>query len=73
MSKIDYTNIALRMAITDFEKFVRMSGVNMNQLKVCIERERGLSLQQIANKLDIPKGTVKFICDRCFAKEEAVQ
>lgn len=70
MSKIDYTHIALQLAIEDFNKFCKMSGVNMDQLKVCIERERGLSLQQISNKLNIPKGTVKFICDKCFANKE---
>ncbi|MDV2459892.1 hypothetical protein CMU99_16365 [Elizabethkingia anophelis] len=68
MSGIDYTGMALRMAIEDFEKFCKMAGVNMNQLRVCIERERGLSLQQISNKLQIPKGTVNDICDRCFKK-----
>lgn len=68
MSNIDYTHLALQMAIDDFDRFCKMSGVNMNQLKVCIERERGLSLQQIANKLNIPKGTVNDICERCFKK-----
>ncbi|QDP86076.1 hypothetical protein FNJ88_11150 [Chryseobacterium sp. SNU WT5] len=66
MNVVDYTNIALRLALEDFEKFCKMSGANMNQLRVCIERERGLSLQQIANKFNIPKGTVNDICERCF-------
>ena len=63
---LDYTHIALQQAIQDFEKFCKMSGLNMIQLKVCIERERGLSLQQIANKLEIPKANVNFFCNKCF-------
>lgn len=66
MSNIDYTHLALQIAIQDFNKFCKMSGVNMNQLKVCIERERGLSLQQIANKLKIGKDTVYAMTNRCF-------
>ena len=66
MSNIDYTHLALQIAIQDFNKFCKMSGVNMNQLKVCIERERGLSLQQIANKLEIGKDTVYAMTNRCF-------
>lgn len=66
MSNIDYTHLALQIAIHDFVKFCKMSGVNMNQLKVCIERERGLSLQQIANKLEIGKDTVYAMTNRCF-------
>lgn len=59
-------SIALEMAIQDFEKFCLYSGVNSKQLKVCIERERGLSLQRIALKLGISKTYVKEICDRCM-------
>lgn len=66
MNGVDYTNIALQLAIQDFEKFCKISGVNMIQLKVCIERERGLSLQQISNKLNIPKTNVNTLCDKCF-------
>lgn len=66
MSSVDYTNIALQQAIQDFEKFCKMSGANMIQLKVCIERERGLSLQQIANKFNIPKSNVNIFCNKCF-------
>lgn len=65
---IDYSNLALQIAIQDFEKFCKMSGTNMNQLKCCIERERGLSLQQIAYKLEIKKSTVKSMTDRCSDK-----
>ena len=67
--EILYKNKALEMAINDFEKFCKFAGVNSNQLKVCIEREKGLTLQQIANKLRIPKSTVNDICDRCFSEE----
>ena len=62
----NYKDKALEMAIDDFEKFCNFAGVNSQQLSVCIEREKGLSLQQIANKLQIPKSTVDGICSRCF-------
>lgn len=68
-----YKNKALELAIDDFEKFCKYAGVNSTQLKVCIERSKGLSLQQIANKLTIPKSTVKDICDRCLTEESGKQ
>lgn len=60
-----YKSTALELAIDDFDKFCKYAGVNSTQLAVCIERSKGLSLQQVANKLNIPKSTVKDICDRC--------
>ena len=74
-----YKHEALEMAIQDFEKFCKYAGVNSTQLKVCIEKTKGLTLGQISNKLDIPRTTVKRICDRCFeesyteSKEEKKQ
>lgn len=64
-------NKALEMALDDFEQFCNFAGVNKTQLAVCIERQnqittKKLSLQKIANKLNIPKTTVKRICDSCF-------
>lgn len=69
---------ALEMAIDDFEKFCSFAGVNKTQLAVCIERQKQianqkLSLQRIANKLQIPKSTVKDICDRCFPSDKPEQ
>ena len=64
-----YKHKALELALDDFEKFCKYAGVNSTQLKVCIERSKGLTLQQITNKLQIPKSTVKDICDRCFVGE----
>jgi hypothetical protein len=62
----DYKHEALEIAIADFEKFCKYSGVNHTQLKVCIERSKGLTLGQISQKLKVPKTTIKNICDRCF-------
>lgn len=63
-----YKHEALEMAIADFEQFCKLAGVNSIQLAVCIERNNGLSLQQISNKLEIPRSTVNDICDRCFSE-----
>lgn len=63
---IDYKTAALELALKDFERFCRYSGVNHTQLKVCIERNKGLTMGQISMKFEIPKSTVKDICDRCF-------
>lgn len=63
-------NIALEMAIADFQQFCMYAGVNEVQLKVCIERNKGLSLGQISQKLNISKNTVKGITDRCFSKSD---
>lgn len=61
----EYRHKALEMALTDFEKFCQYAGVNNKQLFVCIERSKGLSLGQIANRLKISRQYVKKICDRC--------
>lgn len=63
----NYKNKALELAIDDFDKFCKFAGVDSKQLIVCIERSKGLTLQQITNKTSIPKSTVKDICDRCFS------
>lgn len=63
----NYKNKALELALDDFEKFCKYAGVNSVQLKVCIERNKGLTLGQISQKLKVPKSTVKDICDRCFS------
>ena len=63
-----YKSKALELALDDFDKFCKYAGVNSTQLMVCIERSKGLTLQQITNKLQIPKSTVKDICDRCFVE-----
>lgn len=59
-------NDALDMAINDFDKFCKYAGINTTQLKVCIERNKGLTFGQISQKLNVPKSTVRNICDRCF-------
>lgn len=64
-------NKALEMALDDFEQFCKFAGVDKIQLSVCIERQKKLSLQQIANKLKIPKSTVNDICRRCFPSDKA--
>lgn len=61
-----YKNVALEMAIQDFELFCKYAGVKSTQLKVCIERSKGLTLGQISKKLKVSRDTVKSICDRCF-------
>lgn len=71
MAKNNLKDAALEMAINDFEQFCSFAGVNKTQLAVCIERQKKLSLQQIAMKLNIPKSTVKDICDRCFKSDKS--
>lgn len=61
-----YKKDALEMAIEDFDKFCKYAGVNPIQLKVCIERSKGLSYGQISQKLNVPRATVNDICDRCI-------
>lgn len=56
---------ALQMAIEDFDKFCKYAGVDHTQLKVCIERSKGLSYGQISLKLKVPRATVNAICNRC--------
>lgn len=61
-----YKHEALEMAIQDFDKFCKYAGVNSKQLKVCLERSKGLSLGQISKKLTLSRQTVQSICRRCI-------
>lgn len=68
-----YKDRMLEMAIDDFEKFCNYAGVDKKQLAVCIEIEKGNSLQQISNKLSIPKSTVRNVRDKCFPCQKTTQ
>ncbi|TWP31886.1 hypothetical protein ETU08_00055 [Apibacter muscae] len=66
-----YKHEALEMAIQDFEQFCKYAGVNIKQLKVCIERSKGYSVRKISMQLNIPRSTVDKIGRKCFKKEKA--
>lgn len=62
----EHRNLALEIAVQNFEEFCNFAGVNKQQLSICIERQKGKSYGQISQKLNVPKSTVKDTCDRCI-------
>ena len=58
-------NELLELAISDFNKFCKFSGVNFIKLRVCIDIEKGKTLGQISNNLNIPKSTIRDTAKKC--------
>lgn len=61
----DYKQLALEMAVDDFDKFCKNAGVNFNHFKICIEKSRGLTTGQICNKLKLTKMVVRHAMKKC--------
>lgn len=53
------------LALTDFERFCHIAKVDVIQLKACILRAKGKSLQQISIRLNTPKSTIKDKVRKC--------
>ncbi|MFV0140996.1 hypothetical protein [Empedobacter falsenii] len=62
----EYRDLALEMAVQNFEEFCNYAGVNKKQLLICIERKKGKTFGQISQKLNIAKSTVQDTCNRCI-------
>lgn len=54
-----------QLALTNFDKFLEVTGVDLTTLKICKQHERGKSLQQIANLMQMPKTTISRRCKVC--------
>lgn len=66
MSKMSPLDKKLQeLALTEWELFCTLTGVDKTQAFVCLERQRGLSYQQIGNKLKISKQSVAERCKKC--------
>lgn len=69
--KITFDDLDKRLqelALINFEYFCVLTEVNKRKAFVCIEKAGGKSLQQIANKLHIPKSTIRDIVKKCAEK-----
>lgn len=53
------------LAILDFDKFCQIAGVDKVQATICLERQKGRSLQAIAQRMNMPKSTVESRCKKC--------
>lgn len=56
------------LAVTDLNKFAKMldmAGADLKQLRICKQREKGDTLQMIANLMQMPKSTVRNYCKVC--------
>jgi hypothetical protein len=63
------------LASVNWEKFVKLTGIDRVQVVICAEREKGRSLQQIANKLKkaghpISRQAVGGRCKKCKPKPD---
>lgn len=53
------------LAATDWQKFLATTGLDITTLKICKQRQRGKTLQQIANAMQMPKSTIRNKCKVC--------
>lgn len=53
------------LALTDWNKFMDVIGIDATQMTICVEKEKGKSWQQIANKVNLPKSTVRNRYKQC--------
>lgn len=53
------------LALTNFDEFMQVVGIDMDTLKICHQRRKGKSLQQIANMMQMPKATIQYKCKVC--------
>lgn len=54
-----------QLALTDWDKFVKLINLDISSLEVCKRRKKGQTLQQIANAMQMPRSTVQRKCDTC--------
>lgn len=53
------------LALTDFDAFLKKTGVDITNLIICEKRRRNNSIRQIAQAMQMPRSTVHDICTTC--------
>lgn len=53
------------LAVLDFEKFCKLTAIDKVQVFICMEHQKGKSLQQIANRTKLSKTSVHNRCKKC--------
>lgn len=66
MSKLDdeIKEEIRQLALTDVNKLIELY-IDAEKLKICKQRKMGLSLQQIAIAMSMPRPTIQSICKTC--------
>lgn len=54
------------LAVTDWNKFIELTGIDTVQVSICLQRKKGKSMRQIAQKTGMPVGTVQRRCKKCM-------
>lgn len=54
------------LAVTDWEKFKSVTGLDLTTYTICTMRKEGKSLQQIANSQKMSKRQVQYACEKCL-------
>lgn len=62
-AKID--KMLKELALTDWDEFLLVTGLDKVQITICVERKRKKSIRQIAQKTGLPKSTVSDKCKKC--------
>ena len=65
MVRQDTKQYLQNLALTNWDEFVRKTRIDLETIQICRDKERGLTLQQIANAFSMPKGTVYSRCLQC--------
>lgn len=53
------------LALTDWNKFKDVTGLNLTAFTICQQREKGKSYRQIAYRMKISASTVLRLCKKC--------
>ncbi len=54
-----------QLALTDFEKFKRLTQIDMLQIFICEERAKGKTIRQIAQYAKVTRSVVETRCKKC--------
>lgn len=54
-----------QLALTDWNKFLSITGIDVSSLEICKRRKKGQTLQQIANAMQMPRSSVQSRCKTC--------
>jgi len=53
------------MAVTDWNKFKMITGLDIVQYTICKQKKKGTSIRAIANRMKMPRTTINDRCKKC--------
>lgn len=62
----DVEKFLQELAVTDWNKFVQITGLDTLQVSICQQRKKGKSIRQIARKTGMPPASIQSRCKKCM-------